>query len=131
MSVRTRTPIFTSPSQSRFQRPVVTSSQSLPISAARPLIFSNKSPPQVEREILGPTTSKKRSFSEIIDLIIDDEDFQPSEPIERKKSRSSSYSSIETRTEIPGIVERVSSKLGNSFFPPLLKHYKTLDSPFQ
>ena len=111
---------FTLPLLLSFQRPAVTSSQSLPIPAARP-------PPRVVREGFSPTASKKRSFSEIIDLTIDDKDFQPPELIERKKSRSSSHLSIETRAEMPGVIERASSELDNSFFPPSHKyHYSHL-----
>ena len=110
-----RTRDVASPSPLTLQRPHITSSQSLPITATQPLVPFNASFLTGTNDI-APTTSKKRHYSEIIDLTIDDEDLNSSRPGERKKSRSSSHStatSIESRTEKPESVDNVLSRSGD------------------
>ncbi|CAD6566219.1 MAG: hypothetical protein ASARMPRED_008612 [Alectoria sarmentosa] len=112
LEIRTRDSDVTPPSPLSFQRPQITSSQSLPIAAPQPSV-SSKTLPLPGTQAFSPTTSKKRDFGEIIDLTIEDDDFEPPKFIERKKSRSSSYSteaSIEARTTQPGLVKKASSK---------------------
>ena len=90
VSIRTRNDDITSPSKSSFQRPLITSSQSLP-AVTRPLSSLDSSNSHSTRQSFSPLTSKKRSFTETIDLTIDDEDSHKAEPSGRMKSRSSSF----------------------------------------
>lgn len=107
LEIRTRG--VTSPSHLNFHRPHIISSQSLPVVGTQPTTSSTQSP-LFGTQNFSPTTSRKRDFVEIIDLTIDDDDFEPSE---RKKSRSSSHSteaSIETKAKQPDLVKKASSK---------------------
>lgn len=102
----------------RLDRPQLTYSQSLP----QPLRLP-EAPSPSKAKPFDHIASKKRDFSEIIDLTIDDDGFEPSVPVQRKKSRSSSNStesSIEARTKLkePGIVNRTSPKLVLKFNAP-------------
>ena len=107
-----RTRVETPPLHLRLERPEITSSQSLP----QPLRFPDAPPPELKP--FSHIPSKKRDFSEIIDLISEDDDSVSLTPVQRKKSRSSSnstVSSLEARTnkKDAGIVKRASPKLGN------------------
>lgn len=118
VNIRTRIDDITSPSKSSFQRPFITSSQSLP-SVTRPLPSLDSSESHSKRQSFTPLTSKKRSFTETIDLTIDDEDSYKAEPSGRKKSRSSS---IEAGIKQSGVKSGNSLSLCHSNFTALTLH---------
>ena len=109
-----RTRDITPLSHPSFQRPELTTTQSLPVPSALSLISSDTSSPPPSH-LYGSTLFKKRRFSEIIDLTVNEDDFDLSESNERKKSRSSSSSAeaaTYARIKRSEIVDRVSPSTG-------------------